>query len=138
MVNHICEFCKKIFTTKGNLITHQKSAKYCISIRNESLPTKYTCTYCDKDFVPRCFDNHMKNCTVRKEKENISLKSENQSLKIKIAELETTVKFLMEEKKRSQSCIEEIAKQPKTTTNKTIIEIEEDTPEEDKESLGTS
>ena len=45
-----CEFCKKTFSTKPNLITHQKTAKYCLEIQGET-NTLFKCEYCEKYFT---------------------------------------------------------------------------------------
>ena len=36
MDSNQCKFCNKIFMNKGNLIKHQKTAKYCLEIQNKS------------------------------------------------------------------------------------------------------
>ena len=28
-----CEVCKKLFSTRGNLLKHQQTAKYCMKMR---------------------------------------------------------------------------------------------------------
>ena len=45
-----CEFCKKEFSTKPNLIYHQKNAKYCLDIQGKQ-NTQFKCKYCDKIFT---------------------------------------------------------------------------------------
>lgn len=40
-----CEYCYHKFSTRGNLILHQKRAKYCLKLRNITV-TKYQCEYC--------------------------------------------------------------------------------------------
>ena len=47
-----CEFCKKEFSTKTNLLVHQKKAKYCLEIRGKNNDT-YKCEYCEKIFTTR-------------------------------------------------------------------------------------
>jgi hypothetical protein len=42
-----CEFCKKEFSTKQNLLVHQKKAKYCLEIQGTNNDT-YKCEYCEK------------------------------------------------------------------------------------------
>jgi hypothetical protein len=125
MTVHECEFCKKTFTSKSNLNTHKLTAKYCISLRNETTPSKYTCSYCCKDFVARCLDPHMKICNYRKDYEIKQLKDENDSLKIEVIELKAINKVLQS----SKICVEEIARQPKiSTTNKTTNKVSILTP----------
>jgi hypothetical protein len=45
-----CTFCKKSFSTKPNLVNHQKTAKYCLKIRGET-NIVFTCNDCDKCFT---------------------------------------------------------------------------------------
>lgn len=44
-----CQYCKKIFSTKGNLTNHQKTAKYCLVIQNRS--PSFVCSFCTKEFT---------------------------------------------------------------------------------------
>lgn len=56
-----CIFCKKTFTTKSNLVSHQKNAKYCIDIQNQNIQNqniqnntqekKFHCQNCEKTFT---------------------------------------------------------------------------------------
>jgi hypothetical protein len=122
MVNNFCEFCKKTFATKGNLSTHQSTAKYCLALQNKLPLTKHRCEYCYKDFVARCLEAHMKICTLKKDHNISMLKDENESLRLEIVELKAVNRVL----ERSHKCVEEIAKQPKTlnkniTNNKVSI-----------------
>ena len=43
-----CEFCNKQFSTKGNTIKHQLTAKYCIKLQEESKPRIFKCDGCKK------------------------------------------------------------------------------------------
>ena len=51
---NICKFCKKTFTSPGNLLKHQKTAKFCIKIQKEHSGneqvnnTKFICKICNK------------------------------------------------------------------------------------------
>ena len=45
-----CEYCKKSFSNKSNLNTHQKNAKYCLKIQGIKPEAIFVCTYCDKEF----------------------------------------------------------------------------------------
>jgi myosin heavy subunit len=151
MTFYSCEWCKKTFSNKGNLTTHTNTAKYCISLRGAPIISVRSCTYCQKSFSVRCVDNHMKTCSLKKDSENDSLKTEVESLKSKkdeiVLSLESQVASLhskiieLESKVReveavnkvlvgSQKCVEEIAKQPKTTNtnNKTTNKVSILTP----------
>ena len=53
-----CQYCKKTFTTKGNLIKHQRSAKYCIKIQKEEGNIlndikEFKCFHCHKTFTDK-------------------------------------------------------------------------------------
>ena len=43
-----CQYCKKLFTTTSSLGRHKRTAKKCISSRNEKYTSKYKCDKCDK------------------------------------------------------------------------------------------
>jgi uncharacterized Zn-finger protein len=123
-----CEFCNKVFKSKGNLVKHQKTAKYCIKIQKEQSVntvtyTSYNCLYCKKEFsqsynlerhLPTCIDKFKQEII---DKEKIINKNilENQNLKERIIELETENRVLREHSKENQSTINEIAKQPRAS-----------------------
>ena len=57
----ICEFCKHTFSKKWYMLTHQKTAKYCLKLRGER--TSFFCDICNKDFTEkRCLENHREKC----------------------------------------------------------------------------
>jgi hypothetical protein len=137
MVTHSCEFCSKTFCKKSNLTVHQRTAKYCISLREPEKVSRFTCENCQKELsTNRTLETHIKTCKTRKEQEVDAIKRKNVELEFKVRELESAVqhlestnKILIEEKNRSQACVEEIAKQPKTTTNnKTVNKVSILTP----------
>jgi len=46
----ICEFCKKEYSTKGNLLKHQQVTKKCVSLQLKTkkyTPVVHKCTYCE-------------------------------------------------------------------------------------------
>lgn len=107
-----CEFCKKSFIKYGNLISHQKTAKYCLQIRGKT-NEEYKCDFCDKVFtVYRTLNNHEKICIEKikndenqthknliKEnrnlvKENKNFKKEIELYKKQIEKLENTISQL--------------------------------------------
>lgn len=72
-----CEFCKKNFKTKSVLITHQKTAKFCLKLQGKESDIEYKCV-CDKVFNRKShLNNHQKICSVKnyvikiEEKENL-------------------------------------------------------------------
>lgn len=141
-----CTYCKNIFPTRSALNRHQKTAKYCIQLRNVSKliePEEYRCDKCNKEFIRKDhYKVHIDNCEVgekvskkemlkQKEREIKILNNEKEKLKeelyecrIKIAELSAKLEKeseIRDEFKqmhaKKDECIEKIAMQPKVTTN---------------------
>jgi hypothetical protein len=58
----ICEFCGAKFLAACNLITHKRTAKYCLALRDEdSLP--YSCEFCKKTFTTEIkWEKHVNIC----------------------------------------------------------------------------
>lgn len=60
--NITCQFCNKIFSTKYNLIKHQKSTKYCLELQNVNIDF-ISCNYCNKNFSRKdTLENHLLVC----------------------------------------------------------------------------
>ena len=61
-----CSTCEKVFSTKGNLSQHLKSAKYCLQRQGKDVPKNFVCAFCQKCFTTKQsqFD-HMQQCTHR-------------------------------------------------------------------------
>jgi|LakMenEpi03Aug12_release.lakeMendotaPanAssembly.Ray.scaffolds.fasta_scaffold247013_2 hypothetical protein len=93
-MSHICNFCKNEYTTEGNLIKHQKTAKFCLKIQNpkkiekNGKQTIIACEFCNKDFSTKYDRNkHHETCKIKlnklqnekeeKYKEELSIKNEN-------------------------------------------------------------
>jgi hypothetical protein len=54
-----CKYCKKKFSTAGNLKTHQEKTRKCLKIQNKQAEITYNCRYCNKEFVLKdSFDTH--------------------------------------------------------------------------------
>ena len=144
----ICKFCKKNFTSPGNLVKHQKTAKFCIKIQKELsceteiITSKFICKICNKDFSSKFrLDSHITSCSEKyksivdntkkeytqlilsQEKEIKRLKLENEDLRdeLKTVAYEIELRILREQNERSTSTVEEIAKQPKIQNNKIMI-----------------
>jgi len=45
-----CNFCKKEFTFKGNMLSHQKTAKYCLELQGKDI-ILFDCDFCLKNFT---------------------------------------------------------------------------------------
>ena len=62
-MSYNCEFCKKSFSTKSTMKTHQQSAKYCLRIQNKPIEDKFKCDGCGKKFTTLLHINrHMEVC----------------------------------------------------------------------------
>jgi hypothetical protein len=113
-----CEFCKKEFSTKTNLSTHQKTAKYCLELQGKE-NEKFKCEFCIKLFTSnkRLFDHHQicKDKIKKESKENESKYiEENKRLKNEIKKMEKQTKEKLEEKdKQTKEKLEEKDKQTK-------------------------
>jgi hypothetical protein len=65
-----CEFCSAVFSTKSNLMTHQKRAKKCLEIRNAFSENSFECNYCTKQYTSKqTLFLHLEKCPEKKAKE---------------------------------------------------------------------
>ena len=83
----ICEFCKKIYSNKGNLVKHQETTKKCIHLQQEiKIDTQFLhCKYCNFTTKKKhSFTTHFIQCTEIKiqeyEKKNKQLTTTNSKL----------------------------------------------------------
>ncbi len=90
-----CEFCNRQFSTKGILASHQKTAKYCLTLQNKH-NENFPCNFCNKNFTSQYnLNEHLTTCKKKQNNEiEFRLKNEyiNQIdiLKEKIVILQTT------------------------------------------------
>ena len=66
-----CEFCNKSFSSKSNLLTHQKTAKYCLDLQGKE-NNDFICKDCNRSFTAnKILVDHIQVCKerLRKEKE---------------------------------------------------------------------
>jgi hypothetical protein len=138
-----CQYCKKTFTTKGNLIKHQRSAKYCIKIQKEEGNIlndikEFKCFHCHKTFTDKNnLIKHELNCQTKfldeieklksiiseKDERILDLEGEVAQLKEenRMIEIKTEKRMLEKQTQHLQSTVDEIAKQPRTTNNNKIL-----------------
>ena len=59
-----CQYCKSSFLSKAVLNNHQKTAKYCILLRNAQTTIEYECKKCklneDKNILLSQYENRIK------------------------------------------------------------------------------
>ena len=85
-----CESCKKVFSTKGNLYTHQKTAKFCLKIQKKDHEISHKCSYCSKIFTRKdVYDKHINShltdpVTIKITEENTKMEDELKQLMIKL------------------------------------------------------
>ena len=142
-----CDFCKRTFSSKSNLLNHQKTTKYCIEMQGKQ-PTYFECEYCNKKFTSH--QNQIEHACKEREKENNNKQQkefENNiktKYELKIQELEYLISNRDERIKGFESIINEkneyiaklevrldkfettvvnLAAEPKTTTTKTTNNV---------------
>jgi hypothetical protein len=100
-----CEFCNHSFSSKGILISHQKSAKYCLKLQNKN-NENFICNFCNKIFTSQYnLNEHFNTCKEKQHEEmETRLKDgfikEIEYLKEKLKEMETTYTRQLDEKDR--------------------------------------
>jgi hypothetical protein len=97
-----CEFCNKIFSTKSNLLNHQKTAKYCL-IRQGKQNKKYTCDLCEKEFtINQTLQEHYINCLKINYKHQERLKKKENEYQDKLKEKDNLIIQLQEQIKQKE------------------------------------
>ena len=48
-----CEFCKKTFSSKSNLYTHQHTAKFCLELQGNGSNKEFKCEFCNKQYAQK-------------------------------------------------------------------------------------
>lgn len=125
-----CKYCKNSFSSKANLNNHQRTAKYCLTMRGDDEECLYKCKTCQKTFNKKFnFSRHEEKCVsvesfqelqsklllVERERDNFYNKINEQ--KIQIDELKQHVNQL--QKQMQEVAIKAVSRP--TTSNKTQI-----------------
>jgi hypothetical protein len=125
-----CSFCNNVFTTKTSLNTHQKTAKYCLVLRQVE-QNEYKCESCGREFSTKTnLNRHQKSCktgNILSDKLDIidNLQEELHECKIKLTEkdkqLEEQKNTIHDLQKQMQEVAMKAVSRSTTTNNKTQI-----------------
>jgi len=92
-----CDFCKKEFSSKGNLTNHQKTAKYCLELQGINA-SNLKCDFCIKSFTcQKNLNEHLQTCKEKQKKDYVK-------------EFEKEIKRLRDDNKKQTKHIEELNK----------------------------
>jgi hypothetical protein len=125
-----CTFCNKEFTTRGNLLSHQRSAKYCLEIQGKSIED-FKCKYCEKKFTTtQHLNEHYNSCKIKKEEDkkfeiNNKIKNINEKHQKEIEMLNTTIEKLEKKLETYEKRLFDMASRPinnnSNSNNKTVV-----------------
>jgi hypothetical protein len=127
-----CEVCKNKFSSKPNLIHHQKTAGYCLKMRDSTEYKKsYICEFCKKEYTSKFrLTTHLIKC-LENSSELIELRDELKLIKNSDKNSVTQISFLYDELKKRDNTIKDLQKQIEniaiqavkrpTTSNRTNI-----------------
>ena len=103
-----CQFCKKTFSKKSNLIIHQKKTKYCLKLQGKESEIMFNCEYCEKNFVVESsYNRHLK--THENNTELVKCHKKLENLQSKNRELESIIQSLKEQLDKQNQRLENIA-----------------------------
>ena len=120
-----CEFCKKVFSTKSNLNSHQKRAGYCLEMQGKC-ERHFECNDCHKQFnYKKILIDHAHTCKEKKKKEIINkdqahlneLEKQRNDYEGRLRNLDERLRNLEEQLREKDRIISEIALQPRGTTH---------------------
>ena len=99
-----CDYCKKTFSSKGNLQKHQNTTKFCLKLQQT---TKFICLACQKELsTKRWLLNHYLSCEKYKISKEEERKQETNKVLTENYEKETLL--LRERIKEQQEHIKEL------------------------------
>ena len=87
--NYKCEFCDKSFSSASNLITHKRTAKFCLKIQQEKFPNveikkrEFKCELCANIFKNKnLLNSHITICKIENDQKTIINIYENKIFKL--------------------------------------------------------
>ena len=106
-----CEFCKKTFSSKSNLVAHQKSTKYCLELQGKT-NNDFVCQYCSRTFtLYKTLSEHINVCKKKQIKEEEEKTNEYEKMIKKLEKYEGIEKRLEDKNKENKQLKEKIADQ---------------------------
>jgi hypothetical protein len=114
-----CQYCKNIFVNINNLKNHQKTAKYCLKLRNKNT-CLFKCQYCNLSLsTNQRLQSHTAICAAN----SSFIQSTIQELKAEITSLKSKITSLEDIEEKYNELLDKVTKsalEPKRVTNNNI------------------
>ena len=122
-----CKFCKKTFSSKSNLSSHQKTAKYCLDLQGKE-NENFECIHCLKKFtLSKTLNDHIIVCKDKQKKEKELIERKLEKYKEIEKHLEDCNKLLKEKSEYIAKLEEKIEKLEFKVESFTTIALTEKT-----------
>ena len=106
-----CEFCKKTFSSKSNLVSHQKSTKYCLELQGKT-NNDFVCQHCSRTFtLYKTLSEHINVCKKKQIKQEEEKTNEYEKMIKKLEKYEGIEKRLEDKNKENKQLKEKITDQ---------------------------
>ena len=100
-----CEYCKKTFSTKSNLLNHKNTTKYCLQLQGK-IGKNYICNLCEEEFTSnQMLQRHFFGCKKMNIRYEEKIKEKDKQIEEenkKIEQLQNREKILLEMDKELQ------------------------------------
>ena len=118
-----CQYCKNTFKNRWSLLNHQKTTKYCLNLQNKKVTKtdNFKCQFCGLFLsTKQRLNSHIYSCNANTQHVKDLINTYEKTIYIKdkeINELKTQLQIYKELSERELSCVENIARQPRTQNN---------------------
>ncbi len=110
MESNICNFCTKEFSSKVNLILHQKTVKTCLKLQGkEEKDANIQCENCKKVLAVRSYKQHKLKCDLSQQKEDLI--KHNKDLLFLVDKYKSDIIYLEKENEKLKYAKELLEKQ---------------------------